>query len=107
MDNSHSPSTRIWLSVDEAYLSCHQAGLIRTKKTIRQWCRQEHVECQKQVTPTGERWMLEKASLDVKVASELEFMQQIPPVQPSANGFEQVQTTDTPVQTGTGANEPS
>ena len=105
METSLSPSTREWLTVDQAFLTCQERSLLRTKKTIRQWCRQEHVDCQKQVTPTGERWMLEKASLLVKIAAELEFMHEVEPVQTGANQYEHVQTRDTPVQTGAHAYE--
>ena len=64
--------TRTWVSVDEAFVLCQQAGLNRTKKTIRTWARKDHVEAEKQITPTGEQWMLDSASLDVKIKAELE-----------------------------------
>lgn len=50
--------------------------------------------------------MLEKSSLLVKVAPELEFMQEAAPVQTSAHLFKRVQTEDAPVQTGADAYEP-
>lgn len=94
---------RKWITVDEAFMLCQEAGLDRTKKTIRSWCRHEHVEGRKQTTPNGERWMLEARSLEVKIRSELEFQRQSAPVQTSANQGEpvrtEVQPTDTPVQT--------
>lgn len=91
---------RAWLTVDQAFAACQQAGLDRTKKTIRSWARNEHVEAQKQTTPTGERWMVEEASLSVKIRSELEFQAQ------SQNQSEPVRTTDEPVRTRTDAFEP-
>jgi hypothetical protein len=96
---------RDWVSVDEAYIACQLAGLDRTKKTIRSWARNEHVEAQKQITPTGERWMLEKISLDVKIRTEIEFQRQYVPVQTSSNWSEPVQTKDEPVQTRSNAYE--
>jgi len=77
---------RRWLTVDQAYVACQGAGLDRTKKTIRSWARNEHVDAQKQTTPTGERWMVEETSLSVKIRSELEFQAQ------SQSQSEQVQT---------------
>jgi len=90
---------RKWVTVEEAFLACQEAGLDRTKKTIRSWCRQEHVEGRKQTTPTGERWMLEDASLQVKIRNELEFQRQNEPVQTGANPSEPVRTEDIPVRT--------
>jgi hypothetical protein len=90
---------REWLTVDQAFLACQEAGLDRTKKTIRSWCRHEHVESLKQTTPTGERWMVEKSSLAVKIRSELEFQQYQAEVRTSSNPSEPVQTKDEPVRT--------
>lgn len=102
---------------------CLEHDLPRTKKTIRQWCRQNHVEAQKQTTPTGERWVLDKASLAVKIKAEKEMQAQFAqaqtgshlskplagnafqagppePVQTSADRFE-------PVRTGADPSEPA
>lgn len=99
-----------WVTVDEAFSICVDHGLSRTKKTIRQWCRQSHVEAQKRSTPIGESWMIDTASLNVKIQSEKEFAAShsnpSEPVQTSAHVF-------TPVQAGanqsahpqTGANQ--
>lgn len=95
--------TRTWVSVDEAFVLCQQAGLNRTKKTIRTWARKEHVDAEKQITPTGDQWMLDAASLDVKIKAELEFQaraqtrsnQDAPRPHPS----EPVQTEADPVRT--------
>ncbi|WP_420860335.1 hypothetical protein [Algirhabdus cladophorae] len=101
MNTQEHAQTRKWLTVDQAFAVSQAAGLNRTKKTIRSWCRLEHVESQKQTTPTGERWMVEAASLDVKIQSELEFLRQTSGVPASANPSEPVQTKDEPVRTGT------
>lgn len=95
-----------WITVDEAFVECQQAGLNRTKKTIRSWCRHEHVEGKKQTTPTGERWMLEATSLQVKIKSELDFLMQSDEVLQRSNQGEQVRTEDTPVQTSANPSEP-
>jgi hypothetical protein len=92
---------REWQTVDQAFIACQEAGLDRTKKTIRSWARNEHVEAQKQTTPTGERWMLEKASLMVKISSELEFRIQPEPVQTRTYLTEPVHAMDEPVRTRT------
>ncbi len=97
--NEHTQTSREWLTVDEAFLACQQAGLDRTKKTIRSWARNEHLEAQKQTTPSGERWMVEKASLAVKIRAELEFQRPSELVQTRAHASEPVQTDDEPVRT--------
>lgn len=107
-DNTIAP--RAWLTVDQAFAACQAAGLDRTKKTIRSWARNEHVEAQKQTTPTGERWMVEETSLSVKIKAELEFQAQSQglsePVQTSVHPSEPVRTIDEPVRTRTEAFEP-
>lgn len=106
MDNNKNQVTREWLTVDQAYAACLASGLDRTKKTIRQWCRQEHIDCQKQTTPTGERWMIEKASLATKIRLELEFQQTQEQVQTSTTTSEPVRTPDEPVRTSADLYEP-
>lgn len=108
MQDIPNEQPREWLTVDQAYAACLDAGLDRTKKTIRQWCRQEHVDCQKQTTPTGERWMIDKASLATKIRLELEFQQTQEPVQTSAHMSEPVRTSADsyePVHTGANIKE--
>ena len=103
--------TRTWVSVDEAFVLCQQAGLNRTKKTIRTWARKDHVDAEKQITPTGEQWMLDSASLDVKIKAELEFQARAEIGtnyrHPSAPPSERVQTTNDPVRTSSDAFEPA
>ena len=91
--------TREWVSVDDAFLACQTAGLDRTKKTIRSWCRNEDVDAQKQTTPIGDRWMVEKKSLDVKISYELDFQRSSSGVQTSPNRFEPDQPEAKPVRT--------
>ena len=91
---------REWVTVDEAFLACQEAGLDRTKKTIRSWCQRDHVECSKQTTLHGERWMIETASLQVKIRSELDLQRQNEPVRTGANPSEPVQTRSNPSERG-------
>lgn len=111
--NSPSAEPRQWLSVDEAFIECQAAGLNRTKKTIRSWCRNGHVDGQKQSTSTGERWMVEAVSLGVKIRAELEFQREVSPapkldpkVSAGANGSEPVRVEDRPVRTSAHGFEP-
>lgn len=87
-----------WLTVDEAYIECAYRNLSRTKKTIRQWCRQEHVECQKRITPNGEQWMIDAESLKTKIQSELDFIKPPSNEPQNANAYKPVRTQSEPVQ---------
>ena len=100
MNTQEHNQTRKWLTVDQAFAVSQQAGLDRTKKTIRSWARNEHVDAQKQTTPTGERWMVEESSLSVKIRSELEFQVQKTVNQTGLNLSEPVQTQPEPVRPG-------
>ena len=70
-----------WLTVQEAVAYCLSLGLNRTPKTIRKWAQRSHnpnsglaeITVKSQDTENGFRWLIEKASLDVKIAQELEF----------------------------------
>ncbi|MBK8082340.1 MAG: hypothetical protein IPK28_00085 [Devosia sp.] len=73
-------ATELWLTVPQATLLCAQSGLPRTIKTIRRWAQrssenpdQPEIIAQKQDTENGFRWLIERNSLDVKIAQELEF----------------------------------
>lgn len=90
---------RQWLTVDEAYFECANQNLSRTKKTIRQWCRQEHVESQKRLTPNGEQWMIDASSLNTKIQSELDFIKPLSHNPQHPNMSEPVRTPAEPVQT--------
>ena len=89
MNTHEHGQTPKWLTIDQAYLLCQEHELPRTKKTIRQWCRQNHVTGQKQTTRNGERWVLDEASLLVKIEAE-----------------KQMQASMTQVQTGSNPSEP-
>ena len=70
-----------WLTVQEAVAHCLSKGLHRTPKTVRKWAmRSRNVEsgsaeivAKMQDTENGFRWLIERASLDVKIAQEIEF----------------------------------
>ena len=70
-----------WLTVQEAVAHCLSKGLHRTPKTVRKWAmRSSNVEtdsaevvAKAQDTENGFRWLIERASLDLKIAQEIEF----------------------------------
>lgn len=65
-----------WLTIKEATLECHSLGLPRSSKSLRRWCSKEEVEAQKRKTSTGEKWFIDRVSLEIKVKEELEFLKQ-------------------------------
>lgn len=69
-----------WLSVPEAAAHCEARGLSRNIKTIRRWAQRSHarpknaeVFVREQDTENGFRYVIEKSSLDRKIAQELAF----------------------------------
>ena len=69
-----------WLSVAEAVALCSERGLSRNMKTVRRWAQRSHarpenaeVFVREQDTPTGFRYVIEKTSLERKIAQELAF----------------------------------
>ena len=76
MNKQFNPKAITLLSVDQAYLTCQGADLERTKKSIRRWAQNGRVEAKKQTTRNGERWLIDKASLDAVIREELEFQTQ-------------------------------
>ena len=70
-----------WLTVQDAVTYCQSKGLSRTPKTIRKWAlRSQNLDAgsgdvvsRSQDTENGFRWLIERNSLDVKIAQELEF----------------------------------
>lgn len=70
-----------WLTVQDAVTYCQSKGLSRTPKTVRKWAlRSQNLEAgsgdvvsRAQDTENGFRWLIERNSLDVKIAQELEF----------------------------------
>ena len=69
-----------WLSVPEAVAYCEAQGLSRNIKTIRRWAQRSHarpenaeVLVHEQDTGNGFRYVIEKTSLDRKIAQEVAF----------------------------------
>ena len=69
-----------WLTVAEAVAHCTDRGLSRNMKTVRRWAQRSHarpenaeVLVREQDTPNGFRYVIEKTSLDRKIAQELAF----------------------------------
>lgn len=85
-----------WLTIAEASLLSSEMGLNRTSKTIRAWARSGHVEARKKSTTHGEMWILDKASLETKINTEIEYRDQMEAVQTRANPSAPVQTRSDP-----------
>ncbi len=75
-----SVADAVWLSVAEAVAYCASRGLHRNIKTVRRWAHRSvarpetaEVLAQKQDTETDFRYVIERGSLDVKIAQELAF----------------------------------
>jgi hypothetical protein len=58
------------LTVSQTYEYLIADGLPRSKKTIRKWCRLDHVEKKQNTIPGGPKWLITKSSLDAKIAEE-------------------------------------
>jgi hypothetical protein len=58
------------LTVSQAYEHLIAEGLPRSKKTIRKWCRLNHVEKKQNVIPGGPKWLITRSSLDARIAEE-------------------------------------
>ena len=58
------------LTVSQAYDYLISEGLPRSKKTIRKWCRLDHVEWKEIAVPGGAKWLVTKSSLDARIAEE-------------------------------------
>ncbi|MFT5488354.1 MAG: hypothetical protein ACI9MU_003280 [Alphaproteobacteria bacterium] len=58
------------LTVSQAYEHLIAEGLPRSKKTIRKWCRLNHVEKKQNVIPGGPKWLITRSSLDSRIAEE-------------------------------------
>jgi hypothetical protein len=63
-----------WLTVKEASLRCDKLGLPRSTKSLRRWCAKEEVEAQKRKIANTEKWFIDRASLEIKIKEELEFL---------------------------------
>lgn len=90
-----------WLTVQDAVLRCTELGLPRTPKTVRKWAQRSaelpagsgDVVVQRQDTENGFRYLISRASLDVKIEQEKAFEGQKEPVPTGEHG-------STPVGTG-------
>lgn len=121
-DESHGGTVNgNWFTVQDAVAYCYSKGLSRTPKTIRKWAMRSHmlepgagdVVARSQDTENGFRWLIERASLDVKIAQELEFESRktetflpnlLEPVETGAEATVEVLPTETSdEQVGTGA----
>jgi hypothetical protein len=58
------------LTVNQAYDHLIAKGLPRSKKTIRKWCRLNHVEWKEIAVPGGAKWLIIRSSLDARIAEE-------------------------------------
>jgi hypothetical protein len=58
------------LTVNQASDYLRSKNLPRSKKTIRKWCRLNHVDKSENTIPGGPKWLITKPSLDAKIAEE-------------------------------------
>ncbi len=58
------------LTVSQAYDYLITEDLPRSKKTIRKWCRLNHVEKKENTIPGGAKWLITRSSLDARIAEE-------------------------------------
>jgi hypothetical protein len=70
-----------WLTVAEAVLYCADQGLPRTPKTLRKWARRSslfpddaELNVRREDVENGDRWIIERGSLDRKIEQERELM---------------------------------
>ena len=71
-DISKSGSDRVppLLTVSQAYAYLISEDLPRSKKTIRKWCRLDHVEKKENTILGGAKWLITRSSLDARIAEE-------------------------------------
>ena len=58
------------LTVSQAYEYLIRENLPRSKKTIRKWCRLNHVDWKEISVPGGAKWLITKSSLNARIAEE-------------------------------------
>ncbi len=68
--NTKRTPAPLLLTVSQAYEFLIAEGLPRSKKTIRKWCRLNHVEIKQNVIPGGAKWLITRSSLDARIAEE-------------------------------------
>ncbi len=98
-DSNPNPESPL-LTVNQAYEHLIAEGLPRSKKTIRKWCRLNHVEKKQNVIPGGPKWLITKSSLDVRIAEE-RLIDASLSIGTGSNRSEPV-----PIQTGTNPSAP-
>jgi biotin operon repressor len=90
-----------WLTVTEAVLYYAGKGLPRTPKTLRKWARRSslfpddaELDVRREDVENGDRWVIERGSLDRKIAQERELMARRAdePVHTGADPVEPVRT---------------
>ena len=69
LNNCSTPTTSL-LTVNQTYEYLIAEGLPRSKKTIRKWCRLNHVEKTQNVIAGGPKWLITRSSLDARIAEE-------------------------------------
>lgn len=69
-DLSGTGSNDDLLTVSQAYDYLIAEGLPRSKKTIRKWCRLNHVDWKEIAVPGGAKWLITRSSLDARIAEE-------------------------------------
>ena len=98
--DSNPNLSSLLLTVNQAYEHLIAEGLPRSKKTIRKWCRLNHVEKKQNVIPGGPKWLITKSSLDVRIAEE-RLIDASLSIGTGSNRSEPV-----PIQTGTNPSAP-
>jgi hypothetical protein len=58
------------MTVSQAYEYLIDQGVPRSKKTIRKWCRLDHVDWKEISVPGGAKWLITRSSLDARIAEE-------------------------------------
>ena len=89
-----------WLTVQEAVAYCLSKGLNRTPKTVRKWAQRARdpqsgtaeIEVKAQDTENGFRWLIGRASLEVKIEQEKQFAERKDGEEDGAHLFAQVAT---------------
>lgn len=63
-----------WLTAKEASQYCYENGIPRSVKSLRRWCANSDIEAQKRQVSNKQKWFIDRASLDIKIQEELEFL---------------------------------
>lgn len=74
MNIEYRNETIKWLTIKEAVFHCQSLGLPRSVKSLRRWCGKSEIEAQKRQIGTGEKWFIDRESLEIKIQEEIEFL---------------------------------